>query len=219
MPVKVGLQYIDIWKESMEEVVCKKEKEVYPEGQIVFYGSSSFTRWRSEKYGNPDLRKALLGKSGAECCINRGFGSSCSEHQLYYYPRMVRPLKPKVLVYTCYGNGGAFGYSLEEIWELAQRVIVYAQTDFPDIHIYLCSPNNTLKQTEAGLEEKRRFSEILKAYADEHENVYFLDLLNYEPIKSRKDIYVEDQVHMNAEGYRLFGEMFREMLKEELDRY
>ena len=27
MPVKVGLQYIDLWKESMEEVVCEKEKD------------------------------------------------------------------------------------------------------------------------------------------------------------------------------------------------
>ena len=218
MPVKVGLQYIDIWKESMEEVVCEKEKEEYPEGQIVFYGSSSFTRW-SSKYGFMPLRQALLGKSGAECCVNRGFGSSCSEHQLYYYPRMIRPLKPKVLVYTCYGNGGSFGYSLEEIWEIAQRVITYALTDFPGIHIYLCGPGNTKRQTEADLEKKRRFAEMEKEFAEKTENVFFLDLLNYEPIRSRKDIYVEDGVHFNAEGYQLFGEMFREMLKEELDRY
>ena len=218
MPVKVGLQYIDIWKESMEEVVSEKEKEEYPEGQIVFYGSSSFTRW-SEKYGNPPLRKVLLGKSGAECSVNRGFGSSCSEHQLYYYPRMIRPLKPRVLVYTCYGNGGAFGYSLEEIWEIAQRVIAYAQTDFPGIHIYLCSPNNTKKQTEAEIEKKRRFAEMEKEFAERTENVFFLDILNYEPLRSRKDIYVEDNVHLNPEGYQIFGEMFKEMLKEELDRY
>ena len=211
MPVKVGLQYIDLWKESMEEVVCEKEKEQYPEGQIVFYGSSSFTRW-SEKYGNLPLRKALLGKSGAECCVNRGFGSSCSEHQLYYYPRMIRPLRPKVLVYTCYGNGGSFGYSLEEIWELALRVIAYAQTDFPGIHIYLCGPNNTKNQTEEALEKKRRFAEIEKEFAEKTENVYFLDLLNYEPLKSRKDIYVEDGVHFNAEGYTLIGkEVYRKL--------
>ena len=48
---------------------------------------------------------------------------------------------------------------------------------------------------------------------------FILDLLNYEPLRSRKDIYVEDNVHMNPEGYQIFGEMFRQMLKEELDRY
>ena len=55
MPVRVGLQYIEIWKESMEEVVCEKEKEQYPEGQIVFYGPSNFTRWKREKYGNTEV--------------------------------------------------------------------------------------------------------------------------------------------------------------------
>ena len=99
MAVKIGLKYIDIWKESMEEAVLEYEKEPIEKGQIVFYGPSNFTRW-SEKWKHRPLRTEVLGKSGAQCCINRGFGSSCSEHQLYYYPRMIRPLAPKVLVYS-----------------------------------------------------------------------------------------------------------------------
>ena len=218
MPVKVGLKYIDLWQESMEEVVSEKEKEQYPEGQIVFYGPSYFTRW-GRKHGFTPMREVLLGKSGAECVANRGFGSSCSEHQLYYYPRMVRPLKPTVLVYECYGNGGAFGYTPEEIWEIAQRVIVYALTDFPGIRIYLCGPHNSRDQSEEAVEKKRRFAEFQKEFAAKTENVFFLDILNYGPLKDRKDIYVEGGVHFNAEGYRLYGEMFREMLREELDRF
>ena len=218
MPVKVGLQYIELWQESMEDVVREKEKEEYPEGQIVFYGPSYFTRW-GRKHGFTPMREVLLGKSGAECVVNRGFGSSCSEHQLYYYPRMVRPLKPSVLVYECMGNGRAFGYTPDEIWELGQRVIMYALTDFPGIHVYLCSPHNSRDQDEAALQRKQYFYDLAKDFADKTENVFFLDVLNYEPIRSRKDIYVEDGVHFNAEGYRLYGEMFREMLKDELARF
>lgn len=219
MPVKVGLQYIDLWQESMEEVVCEKEKEVYPEGQIVFYGPSYFTRWRREKYGNTPMREALLGKSGAECVVNRGFGSSCSEHQLYYYPRMVRPLKPSVLVYECAGNGGAFGYTPEEIWEIAQRVIVYALTDFPGIRIYLCGPHMKRDETEESLARKRIFEKFEREFAEKTENVFYLDILGYEPLSGRKDIFVEDGVHYNHLGYEIYGEMFRQMLKEELDKF
>ena len=141
MSVKVGLKNIAIWNnESMEDAVREYEKENAEKGQIVFYGPSNFTRW-SKAYGMKPMREVLLGASGAPCVVNRGFGSSCAEHQLYYYPRMIRPLAPKVLVYTFYGNGRAFGYSTEENWELAQRVIAYAKTDFPDIHIYLCGLN------------------------------------------------------------------------------
>ena len=99
MPVRVGLKHIDIWNDSMEKAVQAYEQEPIEKGQIVFYGPSNFTRW-SAKYGHIPLREALLGKSGRPCAFNRGFGSSCSEHQLYYYPRMVRPLEPSVLVYS-----------------------------------------------------------------------------------------------------------------------
>ena len=122
MSVKIGLKYIDIWNDSMEQAVCEYEKEEIKTGGIVFYGPSNFTRW-GEKYGHRPLKDDLLGSSGAQCCINRGFGSSCPEHQLYYYHRMIRPLAPKVLVYSPFGNSRAFGYTTEATFELAQRVV------------------------------------------------------------------------------------------------
>ena len=123
MAVKIGLKYIDIWKESMEEQVVEYEKEPIEKGKIVFYGPSNFTRW-SARYGMKPVADVLRGASGEKCVINRGFGSTCSEHQLYYYSRMVRPLEPKVLVYHPMGNFSSFGYSAEEAWELGQRVVV-----------------------------------------------------------------------------------------------
>ena len=137
MPVRVGLRYIDIWKDSLEEQIVRYEEEPIVPGQIVFYGPSYFTRW-SSRFDNPNLRESILGKSGNPCCINRGFGSSCTEHQLYYYPRTVRPLSPEVLVYCPHGNYISFDYSPEEAWELGQRVITYALTDFPGIRVYVC---------------------------------------------------------------------------------
>ena len=120
MAVKIGLKYIDIWKDSMEDAVVAYEKENATKGEIVFYGPSNFTRWRRDKWGATPLREALPGKSGKPCAINRGFGSSCPEHHLYYYSRMVRPLAPKVLVYAPgLGNGTGFGYTPQEMFDLA----------------------------------------------------------------------------------------------------
>ena len=218
MSVKIGLKYIDIWQESMEEQIREYEKEEIVKGQIVFYGPSNFTRW-SEKYGMTPLREALKGKSGAPCVINRGFGSSCAEHQLYYYPRTIRPLEPKVLVYSFTGNGSAFGYSIEESWELAQRVIAYARTDFPDIRIYISGFNPSFKDfTCVQLEQIKRFSSWMQAFVSITPNCHFFEPLSYEPLL-RKDIYVEDGVHFNKEGYALYAEFFRQQLKAELDEF
>ena len=217
MPVKVGLHYIEIWKDSMEKAVCAYEEESIIKDQIVFYGPSYFTRW-STKYGNTPLREVLLGKSGAPCCLNRGFGSSCSEHQLYYYPRMVRPLEPRALVYSSYGNGGAFGYTPEEIWELAQRVIVYTMTDFPNARIYLCGTNPSRDETDEKRRMAMQYDEWLRKFAEEHENCFFISTRGCEAL-NRKDIFIQDGVHYNPEGYALYADFFREALKDELAAY
>lgn len=217
MPVKVGLQYIDAWQESMEEQILAYEKEEVITGQIVFYGPSYFTRW-SERFGMVPMREVLRGDSGAPCAINRGFGSSCAEHQLYYYPRVVRPLQPKVLVYSFTANGPSFGYTNEESWELAQRVIAYAQMDFPGIHIYLPGMQPTRDITPENIAQKKAFDLVIKDFAEKTPNCHFVDVMNQEQFY-RKDIYVEDGGHFNQTGYDLYAEFYKEVLKDELKNF
>jgi len=217
MPVKVGLKYIELWKSSMENAVLKYEEEPIRKGEIVFYGPSNFTRW-CEKWGMTPLREAVVGKSGAPCCINRGFGSSCSEHQLYYYPRMIRPLEPKVLVYSSHGNSESFGYTLEETWEIAQRVIAYALTDFPDIHVYISSANPQANMSDELIAKRKMYNSWLKEFAEKTPNCFYLDTFNYEPLND-PEIFVKDGVHFNQEGYERYAEFFKEALKDELARF
>lgn len=217
MALKVGLKYIDIWQESMEEAVLAYEQEPLYKGQIVFYGPSYFTRW-SVRYGMKPLRQCLPGASGEACAVNRGFGSSCAEQQLYYYPRMLRPLEPKVLVYTSQANGPSFGYSDAESWFLAQRVIAWAKTDFPGIRVYLVGAHPSRDMTEADLEQKRAYNRTVKAFTETEPDCFFLDVLE-RPEFRQKDIFVEDGVHFNQTGYDLYADFYREALKEELARF
>lgn len=164
------------------------------------------------------MREVLRGKSGAPCVINRGFGSSCAEHQLYYYPRAVRPLRPKVLVYSFTANGPSFGYANEESWELAQRVIAYAQIDFPGIHIYLEGFHPTRDMTPQQIEEKKAFDTVIREFAEKTPNCTFLDVMNQEQFY-RKDIFVEDGVHFNQTGYDLYAAFYKDALKKELKNF
>lgn len=214
MPVKVGLRFIEKWGSNLEKEIQNYEAEEVEKGQIVFYGPSNFTRW-STRFKHKPLREVLVGKSGKPCCINRGFGSSCPEQQLYYYPRAVRPLEPKVLVYCGGGgNGIGFGYTYEEMFELAQRVIVYAKTDFPDLRIYVIA-NNTWRgdKPKAAL-----YNQWMKEFAATIPDCKFFDPTEYTPLH-REDIYVEDKVHYNQMGYDLYAEWFKDVLKDELAEF
>ena len=217
MSIKVGLQYIEKWKESLELQVCRYEEEPVVKGQIVFYGASNFTRW-SARWEHTPLREALPGKSGAPCAVNRGFGSSCAEHQLYYYPRMVRPLAPKVLVYSPFGNFRAFGYTLEETWFLAQRVIEYALADFPGIRIYICGPQYHRNDTEDTAIRSQKSNALVQEFVKTHPGCYFVDVFDALPLR-RDDIFVADGVHYTQEGYDRYAEFFKEALKEELAEF
>lgn len=213
--VKVGLRTIEKWNTDLEKQVQLYEAENAAPGQIVFYGPSNFTRW-STKYKMTPLREALLGKSGAPCCVNRGFGSTCSEHHLYYYPRMVKALNPKVLVYApgC-GNGLGFGYTAEELFQMAARVVLYARADFPDMKIYIQGINLWKYQDK---ESYRKTDAWLRELAQEVPGCTYLDITSYEPLH-RDDIYVADNVHYNQEGYQIYGEFYKEALKQELDQF
>ena len=214
-PVKVGLKKIEQWNDSMEVAVCKYEEEQVEKGQIVFYGPSNFTRW-SAKWGMTPLREEILGKSGKPCAVNRGFGSSCTEHHLYYYPRMVRALEPKVLVYAPgLGNGLYFGYTKEELFDLAQRVVLYAQADFPDLKVYLCGLN---LYRDPDNEDIRIYDGWIRQFVEETPNCTYVDVTNYKPLQSM-DLFAEDKKHYNREGYKRYGDLFREVLKEELEMY
>lgn len=220
MPVRVGLKFIDLWNESIEKKIFEYEEEEIVKGQIVFYGPSNFTRWATYR-GNTPIREALLGASGARCCINRGFGSSTTEHQLYYYPRIVRPLEPKVLVYSPgLGNALSFGYTAEETWDLATRVMSYARADFPDLKIYLCGLNlhrsKMFESKNFALEEK--FEGWIREYANQNDFCTYIDVSSYEPLH-RADIYEDDKVHFNNKGYVIYAELFKEALAKELAEF
>lgn len=218
MPIKVGLKKIEIWNDSMEDAVRAYEAEGEQEkGQIVFYGPSYFTRW-SKAFGHRPLREDIVGASGKACVVNRGFGSSCPEHQLYYYDRMVRPLAPSVLVYAFDANGAAFGYSYEESWELSQRVIAWAECDFPGIHIYLLGTYPPRDARNACEEENaRRFDATIRAFCEERDTRHFLDP---KPAfeNAPRDVFA-DHVHFNQKGYDIYRDFFRAALRDELARF
>ena len=106
------------------------------------------------------------------------------------------------------------GYSPEELFALAARVVAYAKTDFPDLRIYIQGLDLWHKDTEA----RRQTNEWLKDLCQEIPDCTFLDITQYEPLH-RNDIYVADNVHYNDEGYQIYAEFYKEALKDELAQF
>ena len=206
----------------LEKSVVAYEQVPTQTGGIVFYGSSGFTRWGSpiSSYGHRSLEEDIPG------CINRGFGSSTAEELLYYYPRLILPLKPRALVVSIVHNDRGMGYTPDEVVTNLAKLFAYARTDFPGIRLYACDCRPTLKfVTEDRLSYMQEFNRILKEYCDVHEDTTFVDHIHH-PIwfddpkdagdykKVRRDIFVEDDVHFNQLGYDLYARFMKEVLQD-----
>lgn len=216
---------------SMEDRVARLESYPVKKGRILFYGHSLFTRCSIEPinhWGHPVLEECVLAKDGSPACLNHGFGTSCAEHLLYYYHRLVLPYEPRALVLVSASNDFARGYSPVEVMQVMARVIDYFQADFPGAPVYLMSfmPSLRGKGTKEPLKHLRKeYDSLAKAYCDMKEGVNFISLVdapffyeNEEDIgdfdKIREDIYCEDHTHLNSFGYEMFMDFVKEQLSD-----
>ncbi len=198
-------------------------------GRILLYGHSLFTRCiTGNKWENPGIEELVLNKDGSPALLNHGFGTSSADDLLYYYHRAVLPYEPRAVVLATGGNDVGFGYSAREIMDIQARVIQYIKADFPEIPIYCMSRTPTLKNkglANAGTRNRDEHNRLLQLFCDQTPDCYYVPL-HFAPFyyedpddrgdydKVREDIFYKDQVHLNPEGYKLFADYMRELLKD-----
>ena len=207
--------------------VAAYEKEPIEEGLIMFYGDSGFTRW-SEAYGNTNLADDIRCKDGSRAAVCHGLGGSNADQLLYWYPRMVKAWKPRALVLKVYNNDRDRNYSPDEIVFLQSRILAWARTDMPGIKLYVCDAQPLIKEKERKntwhyhqLEYNQRISE----YCARHDDVTMVwqsrnpelyerpeDIGDY--TKIREDLFIEDRVHFNKEGYEIYKRFWLKQLDD-----
>ena len=214
-----------------EDRIEKYEAVPVQTGKILFYGHSLFTRCSFITIAgkdNPMLEDAVRMKDGTQAIVNHGFGTSSADDLLYYYPRMVRPYKPRALVLATMSNDIGFGYSAKEVMEILARIIQWAKADFPGIRIYCFNEEPTLKhkgQENLSTRIRAEYNQLLEAFCAVTENCIYVpmekqsfyyedsaDIGDYN--KVREDIFTADQVHMNPKGYEMFMDFVRELLDD-----
>ena len=212
---------------KFESKVNEYETKEMHQNLIMFYGDSAFTRW-SECFGNKNLENEIRMKDGALAAVNHGLGGSTADQLLYWYSRMVRPYKPRALVLKAYSNDLDHNYSAEQIVFLQSRILDWARIDMPGIKLFVCDAQPQYKEKELKLTayyHRKEYNELMKNYCEKHDDVTMTwlsrnpelydnpeDIGNY--AKVRDDIWVEDGIHFNNEGYRIYRDFWLKQLDE-----
>jgi lysophospholipase L1-like esterase len=200
--------------ERFEEAIRAFEAEdadnTPPEGAIVGAGSSSMRGWH--KTISADLEPLTI--------IPRGFGGSNMNDLLHFAERVVIKYKPRAVVIYEGDNDTASGISPAEIRDTFNAFTAKVHDRLPQTRIYFL----TIKPSVARWvmwSRMKRANELIKAECDKSLLLTYLDVSTPMLDKSgvvRKDIFVEDNLHMNSAGYKIWTDAVRPiLLKNELE--
>lgn len=203
MDTKIDLHRFDAQIADIEQ----HWKERPPQkGGILLYGSSTMANWRAENWCYDQLAPFPV--------ANAGFGGSTAEEALYYYHRLVVPVQPSVMVYYEGANDLDKGYSIEDIIATTHRLFEWARQDFPGIRFVIIpmklSPGLRIEHAVGKL-----CNESFSAYAEKHADTSMIDvstLIYSQDGELRTDIYVDDLLHHNRQGYEELSALVKPVL-------
>lgn len=193
-----------------EEQVKNLEKNKVYKGKVLFYGNSYFAFWDNDK-----IEEMLSDVSVSKpVIINHGFGGATGAELLHYYPRLVKPYEPMALVWCEGANDFEQGFTSNEASGNAKNVFNKLKSDFPEVKIIILSAIEPPKLFDfpERIQMKREYDKKLIDYAINNTNCLYIDISpffyelgqvgNY---KKFRDIFRDDRVHLNDNGYKDFA--------------
>ncbi|KQT18284.1 G-D-S-L family lipolytic protein [Chryseobacterium sp. Leaf404] len=184
------------WQEIQE--FKKQDLENPPaKNSILLIGSSSFTKWT-------DVNEYFLGKN----IINRGFGGSRLTDLNFYSEDLLSPYQPKQIIIYCGENDFADNSKLEAdvVVDRFKSFYKKIRKKFPNIEVDFVSIKYSPSRQHLWPQMKEANKQIAK-FMWREKNAEFINItriMNDNNGLTRKDLFVEDMLHMTPEGYRLW---------------
>jgi len=168
-----------------------------PKNAILFIGGSSFTNWRDVQAYFPSYK-----------IINRGFGKSTLLDQIRYVNDIVFPYKPKQIVIYCGENDLAASDTVtgEMVLKRFTDLFNLIRKKLPNIPVIFISIKPSPSRWH--LREKMiTANTAIKNFLKTKPKTAFVDV--YHKMlgadgKPMRDIFLEDELHMNAKGYAIW---------------
>jgi len=194
----------DRWEPAIRAFEAKDRKQAPAKGGIVFVGSSSIVLWDLPK-SFPDLD-----------AINRGFGGSQLADSVRYANRIVIPYQPRIVVLYAGDNDLASGKTPQRVVDDYRRFVDVIHGALPKTKI-LYIGIKPCKARWKRIDEVREANRLIAEFAAKDPRLVFIDvdkpMLGADGMP-RPELFKSDNLHLNAEGYRLWAGLVGPHLKE-----
>ncbi len=201
------------WEPDIQQLEQLDQSEVADNETILFLGSSSIRRWESLPTDLPRYKT-----------LRRAYGGARFSDLAVYIDRLIARHQPRaVVVFVANDISGDPRRDLppDQVVGLAQYTRRAIRRKFADIPIFFIAITPTpsrfavwdqVRQVNCGLAQLPccdphcYFLETASRFLDEHG-------------KPRAELFVEDQLHLNEDGYQVWAELFDAAFRKVLPTY
>jgi len=174
------------------------------DGVILFVGSSSFRLWKDVK---TDLNN--------ENILNRAFGGATLLDMIYYKEKNLLNYNPSKIVMYCGENDVASSDKVngKEVFKRFKKLYKIIRKHYPNVpFVYVSIKPSILRWSmkDRMMDANERINHYLSHKKQTtFVNIWDAMLENGEP---KKDIFIQDNLHMNAKGYAIWVEKLKDVV-------
>src|SRR5258705_6956019 len=195
----------DRWEPAIKKFEDADKVTPPPQNAIVFIGASSIVRWNL-----PDS----FPESGARA-INRGFGGSLPPDSPRDADRIVIPYKPRIVVFYAGDNDVEANHTPQQIADDFVAFERKVHTALPATQIIFISIKPSIRRFP-WIEQIKGANALVRQYCATHQHLTFVDIVPQmlgPDGKPRKELLVEDGLHMTPAGYKIWNDALRPVLR------
>lgn len=163
-------------------------------GGILLVGSSTFKRWTNAV---SDLAPLPV--------TNRAFGGSQTSHQLMFFDQIVPPCRPRLIVWYCGSNDIKSKKEPQSVLQRTEEWLDKVMNYDSSIQVLLVSIHRCpQKRRDGQIEGVDAVNQGYQELSQKRTGVFYVDVnpaLQNLAGESRGELYVEDGLHLNVEGY------------------
>lgn len=186
----------------------KQDSIAFPaKKQILFVGSSSFTKWTNVQEYFPQYK-----------IINRGFGGSVLLDVIRYTDEIITPYKAKQIVIYCGENDIASSDTVtaaivlqrvENLFAAIRKKQKKVEIDFVSI-----KPSPSRAKFRNTVEQSNKLIEAFIAKQHHAKFINVFDAMLNKDGTIIQEIFLQDNLHMNEKGYAIWQKIIEPYLKK-----
>jgi hypothetical protein len=201
---------VERWESRIAALEAKNKIESHPDNSILFVGSSSIRRWED-----------ISADMSPYHPIQRGYGGAKWSDVAIFVDRLVSPHTFRAVVFFV-GNdisGRNSDKSLEEVAGLFAYVLGRVREHNKRAAVFYVAVTPTPSRF-AAWPEIRAANTAVRAVCERTDNTYFIgteSIFLDAARMPRPELFVEDALHLNREGYRRWTAAIKSQLDTVLD--